>query len=61
MAKRIKKPVPYRFRPATLRLMLTEEEKAELKRAAEIEGLQVSAWLRALGLRAARKITGAKK
>jgi hypothetical protein len=55
-----KKLIAWRARPQTLRLMLTDEEKAELKKAAEIEMQPVSSWLRALGLRAARKITEGK-
>ena len=38
---------------AFIRLRVTEEQKRILTAAAELEGLDVSTWLRSLGLRAA--------
>jgi uncharacterized protein (DUF1778 family) len=40
---------------ASIRVRVTEEQKRELAERAALEGLDVSAWLRALGLRALQR------
>jgi uncharacterized protein (DUF1778 family) len=40
----------------SIRLRVTEEQKRVLTEAAEREGLDVSTWLRSLGLRAASAV-----
>jgi len=42
----------------SIRLRVTEEQKRVLTEAAEREGLDVSTWLRSLGLRAAAAARG---
>ena len=61
MIKRGKKLIVNRTRPESIKVMATEEEKEELSRAAEIESMSLSGWLRRVGLKAARKATGEKK
>jgi len=45
--------VKHERKEAFIRLRVTEEQKRVLTAAAEREGLDVSTWLRSLGLRAA--------
>lgn len=41
---------------STIRVRVTAEQKDFLRAAAELDGLELSAWLRQLGLQAARKL-----
>lgn len=43
-----------------IRVRVTAEQKAKLTKTAELDGQEVSSWLRALGLREARKIESAE-
>jgi hypothetical protein len=50
-----KRPEPNRFRSEPLHVMLTASEKEELREAAALAGVPLSTWLRALGLKEARR------
>jgi hypothetical protein len=54
--KRGRKPKPLTERKVDLiRIRVTEDQKKMLSEAAEADGMDVSTWLRWLGLRAARR------
>jgi hypothetical protein len=61
MIKRIKKHLVKRNRPEAIHVMATEQEKDQMREAAENESLPLSAWLRNVGLKAARRSTGKRE
>jgi uncharacterized protein (DUF1778 family) len=44
-----------RSRPVTVKVMVTQKEKAELKEAADLAGMGLSVFIRATALEVARK------
>ena len=53
---RARRPEPMRLRPEAIRVMATAAEKDEMRRAAAQAGIPLTVWLRALGLREARRL-----
>lgn len=60
MSKLRRKAAKTALRDDVVRMRVSDEEKQALTEAAKREGLQLSAWLRQLSLRAAGVLPGAK-
>ena len=58
--KQIKTPPPKALKDEVVRMRITREQKAALVAAASGDGLELSAWLRRVALRAAGLLPGGK-